>query len=245
MLPLVSEMLSSLVESEDMKIYQIVSPEAAQGWKLELFEITANIKPHYHVIQRQWIVVTEGELQVTLGGKTDILCKGQKMCIDPGIIHALSPIKKAQFFAIDFPGFSFPEDIYEDDQAILKPWIAQPISPRPCLDRRYFGERIDQGSYSVYELISGEKTGQRWSVALLDIEDSPKHQHYIETEHFIVVQGVLAIEIEGKSKLLSIGEGITVDPRQVHQLKSGSKDSVQVLCFNFPAFNPADFYPVK
>jgi len=242
---LLSLMIPAMVVNENLTFYPIVPPEAKQGWKLELFEVKAAISPHYHKVQRQFILVTEGSLQAVCTGEEPILLqKGDVLCIDPGITHALSPLGKAQFFAIDLPGFAFPEDVYEDDRGEPRKWIAHQMSSKSSLDEKYFGPRIAQPDYGVYELISGKMTAGEWSGALLEIQSSPKHVHKIETEHFIVVEGTLAIEVDGESKILPLGEMITIRPGQIHQLKSAGKDGVRVLCFSFPAFDPSDFYPV-
>lgn len=239
-------MISALHISENLTIYPVVPPEAEQGWKLELFELGEAIQPHYHKIQRQLILVTEGELQAFYGNEKPItLHSGELIYVDPGIIHSLIPKETARFFSIDLPGFKFPEDVYHDVPMTTPKWDPSDSEPLPLLDPKFFGSRIDAGEYGVYELIPGNKTGGKWSSALLDIDDSPKHFHRIEREIFVVVNGELDIEIDGIHHILAKGEFVVIHPGRVHRLKSAKSYPVRILCFNFPAFDPKDHYLVE
>jgi mannose-6-phosphate isomerase-like protein (cupin superfamily) len=118
---------------------------------------------------------------------------------------------------------------------------------RACIDLFFLpdetnlGTKIDKGSYGVYELVNRGV----WSVALIEIVDSPKHFHRIEKEHFIVMSGRLAIEVNGKEQILEEGQSITLYPGMVHQLKTASEKLLRVLCFSFPAFDPADMHLIE
>jgi mannose-6-phosphate isomerase-like protein (cupin superfamily) len=114
----------------------------------------------------------------------------------------------------------------------------------PHLDAHYYRSKIDLGSYAVYELINADVTNNVWSIAILDIHDSPRHYHKIGREIFSVVYGELDIEIDGKHQVLGVGESITVYPGTVHKLTSTSNEPVRVICFNAPAFTPTDMYHV-
>lgn len=227
----------------NLTIYSFIPPEATQGWKIELFELSREIPSHYHKIRRQILLVAEGELGVSIGNReSTILKSGELMVIDPGNIHSLAPLGTARFFDIDFPGFYFPEDVFDDIPKESYVWKLPSNKAFSVLDARYFGVKLDQGAYSVYEIANGEVSQQKWSLALLEIESSPKHFHRIEKEIFVVVEGLLDIEIDGEHKLLKAGESITIFPYQIHQLKSASTEPVRVLCFSFPAFDPKDMY---
>lgn len=229
----------------DLTIYSLVPPEAAQGWKIELFELSRAIPSHYHKIRRQILLVAEGELSVVAGnGESTILKTGELLVIDPGTLHSVNPIGTARFFDIDFPGFHFPEDVFDDVPQETYVWSPPLNKVFPALDSKYFGAKLDQGEYGVYEIANGDVSLQKWSLALLEIGNSPKHFHRIEKEIFIVTEGLLNIEIEGECKLLKAGELIEVFPGQTHQLKSALDEPVRVLCFNFPAFDPKDMYLV-
>jgi len=229
--------------SEHLTLYPLVPLEAAQGWKLELFELAEPILPHYHKIQRQIILVADGMLNASYGSKEVVaLRSGELTSVDPGVVHSLSPEGMTRFFAIDIPGFMFPEDVYHDIPAGMHIWSSPDVEYLPPLDSKYFGYRIVAENYSAYELTNGKAFGNKWSAALLEIHDSPRHFHRIEKEIFIVVNGILDIEIEGSHQILTPGESIVLYPNSIHHLKSAKKHPVRVLCFSFPAFDPADMH---
>ncbi len=202
-----------------LTIYPYIPFEAGQGWNLELLEPAAPLVIR-DVVKRQWIILTEGELWVSKGDESPVLFRvGESFSIDPGFSYTLTPEGFTRCFSIT----------WKEEDSLSE------------LDPHYFGERIDAGDYGVYDLVGGGATDQEWSAALLDIQDSPRHFHRIETEHFIVAQGTLKIEIDGQLHFLETGDAMVLSPGMVHQLTSATKDPVQVLCFNFPAFDPADF----
>jgi quercetin dioxygenase-like cupin family protein len=242
-------MLATLIINDSFMISPVIPPEAGQGWKLDFCEIIVPLETHYHKAKRQYAVVMEGELHAFRGNEEPmILHDGELNFTEPGVKHALIPKGRVRFFTIDLPGFVYPEDFFwgEPDRA-MKPitWSATNPEFIPPLDEKYFGPRIEKGDYAVYDLMSGAKTGGKWSVALLDIKDSPKHFHQIEMEQFVVVNGTLDIEVEEKQHIIKAGESILVEPKKIHRLKSASTNSVRVLCFSFPAFNPADMHCIQ
>ncbi|MDE3046425.1 MAG: cupin domain-containing protein [Verrucomicrobiota bacterium] len=229
--------------NENLTIYSLVPPEANQGWKLELFRLAEPITPHYHRLQRQFILVADGKIDAFYGTSIPTpLQTSDLVSIDPGILHSLTPQGPVYFFSLDFPGFNFPEDVFYDLPPTPIPWVPPVTHSPPPLDPKYFGPRIELENYAVYELVAGSSTNNKWSVALLEIKDSPRHFHRIEKEVFVVVHGVLDIEIDGLHHILSVGESITIPPNHTHQLKSVGKESTRVLCFSFPAFTPSDMY---
>jgi len=231
------------VVSDTLSIYHIIPPEAGQGWKLEVFDLSEQIPDHYHRLQKQFILVTEGKLQTFYGNKeTSLLQSGELTLIDPGVVHCLTPEGKARFIAIAIPGFTYPEDVYFDQPGAIEKWTSPKADFLPLLDPKYFGEKIDLGDYVVYEIISGTMAGEKWSAALIEIHDSPRHFHRIEKELFIVVAGSLDIEIDGQNQILQVGEFVMITPEKIHQLKSASAIPVRVLCFSFPAFSASDMY---
>jgi mannose-6-phosphate isomerase-like protein (cupin superfamily) len=225
-------------------VISLMPPEAAQGWKLELFETPEQIGSHYHKIQRHFIVVMEGEMEVSCNGAEPlVLGSGEFVQIDPGTVHALNPLGFARFFSFALPGFVFPEDVYFDvPNEMPDPWRAPQTNVLPVLEEKYYEAKVKKHSYDVYDLIPGQKTDSKWSVSLVELNDSPKHYHQIEKEIFVVVHGTLDIEIDGHFWTLRTGECVEINPGTVHRLKSHGKDPVRVLCFNFPAYNPADYH---
>lgn len=217
--------------------------QADQGWRLGLFEMSGPIIPHYHKLQKQIAVVVEGKVQGRIADEETILHPGDSVTFNPGIIHALTPeTKKAQFLRIDLPGLDYRDDIFFDIPQESFEWKTNEPAILPPLDAQFFPDRIDCGSYAAYDLISGSKTNDKWSVALLEINDSPKHYHKVGKEVFVVVNGKLSIEIDGNYQILNVGESVTLLPGMVHHLKSAQNSPVRVLCFNFPAFDPNDMH---
>lgn len=244
---LVATMVSVLKINDHFTLYSRVPAEAGQGWTLELADISQPIPPHYHKFHRHLIVVVGGELMVVDDSdKPTRLRSGDLACIDAGVVHELVPQGTAQFFLTDLPAFLSDDDRFWDQQPVeVPPWRAPCMESLPQVDPHYFGPKIDAGKYAVYDLISGEATEKKWSVALLEIEDSPRHFHRIERELFLVVNGELDIEIDGAHQTLATGESIAIAPGRVHQLKSAGSCPVRLLCFNFPAFDPADMHLVS
>jgi mannose-6-phosphate isomerase-like protein (cupin superfamily) len=123
--------------------------------------------------------------------------------------------------------------------------VARSINDLPAFENENVESHIDADAYVVYELVSGDVTQGAWSIALLEINSSPKHFHRKEKEVFTVVQGELALEIDGQHSVLRAGQSVTVFPGSVHKLKSARLESVRVLCVSFPAFDPQDMHCVE
>lgn len=229
--------------SESLKISPLVSPEAGHGWKLEFFEVTEPVPEHCHTIQRQMIVVVQGELMLFCDGeKSGTVRSGELMRIDSGIVHSMIPHGLTRFFCIDILGFLSSDDLLYDAPVATSHWISSQGESLPELDPEQFNHKIDLGTYTAYDLVTGSETENRWSVALLQINDSPKHFHKWGKEIFVVVNGTLSIEVDGTNQILTMGEYIVISPNSVHYLRSATNNPVRVLCFNFPAFDPADMY---
>ncbi len=225
----------------DLTIYSLVPVEAGLGWTIELFELSRLIALHYHKIRRQFIVAVVGELSVVIGNDEPLLLKtGELIIIEPGTVHSLNSKGTARFFSLDFPGFCTPDDIFDNIPNETARWESFSNKLLQQLDSRYVGVKLDLGEYAVYEIVNGSQSQQKWSLALLEIRNSPKHYHCIEKEIFIVVEGELVIMVDREFKLLKAGESIVIYPYQIHQLKSALEDPTRVLCFSFPAFDPKD-----
>ncbi len=207
---------------ENLTLNPIVSAEAGQGWTLELRALSEAFS-----LQNQILLIVEGALNVD----GVLLSSGECFRTASGL---LNPEGTVRFFSIDILGSLVAEEVDYDAPLEVK-W-----SPTVAAMAPFPGERIDAGKYGVYELAKEEK----WSVALLEIDDSPKHYHKIEKEIFVVVGGELNIEIDGQQQVLAVGEWVEITPGQIHQLKSARSTPVRVLCFNFPAFNPEDMHEV-
>lgn len=226
----------SLRVEAQILVHPVIPIEAKQLWTLKQYDITEAVPSHYHQIRRQFLVATDGSLHVICDGKDRVLQMGDLMCIEPGTRHEIHTEGHSRFFVIDLPGFPFPEDVFENDLAIgSNSWVSTDMKVAPVLEERYFGPRLEKGSYALYNLVSSDETDGKYGIALLEILDSPKHFHYRKTEQFLVVQGTLHIEIDGEFSVLERGDSVAVYPEQIHKLRSANGTPVRVLCFSFPA----------
>jgi quercetin dioxygenase-like cupin family protein len=222
MFALLISMICSVYINENLTIYPIIPPDAGQGWKLELFELAEPVLTHYHKIQRQFIVVAEGELTAFYGGAPIILRRGDIARVDPGIPHSLVPKGKARFFTIDLPGFNYPEDVcFDPPLEAPAAWAPIDLESVPFLDAKYYESRIERGSYAVYELIP--------HVTLLEIHDSPISVN--EGGIFIVMNGTLNLEMDGLHQIFKAGESVQIAPQNL--LKSAHHYPVRILYFCF------------
>lgn len=246
MIPFLAMMVPAIIVTDHFTKYPIIPPEAGQGWKLELFDLDEPIGNHYHKLQRQFVLVAQGELKALYGTDTPLLLKSSDLsCVDPGIVHSLIPEGRACFFTIDLPGFDYPDDVFFDEPQNSFTWSAPIENAIPPIDEKYYTQKIDKQGYIVYELIDGNATEKKYSASLLEILDSHKHFHQIETEIFLVVNGTLEIEIDGIWHILKACSSVTILPGSIHKLKSANDYPVRVLCFNFPAFDPTDIIAVE
>jgi len=247
-----------------LTIYSLIPHAAKQGWHLDLFDVTEPVDAHYHRIQTQIMIMIEGKLELTLDDKRIVMLPGQTIKIAPGTVHGLTPIDgPARSLFIDFPGFNYPEDAYSDKQlpnasatitvpsssellfdtsVPLSDTLIQQLQRLNSFEPEYYTAKYNKGSYSAYDLIAGKKT---WDVALLEITDSPTHYHKFGKEIFVVMNGELAIQVEGAKYVLKAGDLVHIPPHKVHHLKSAKNtEAVRVLCISVPAFDPNDMYIV-
>lgn len=241
MFPFFVGISSAVHVSKDFVKYQLIPAEAKQGWQLELFEVAEDIPSHDHKLQKQFLIGAEGKFHVICDGRSISLSSSEFVCVEPGQVHAVRSETKGLFFAVDLPGFPFPEDVYEPEPMETFEWQGIPEA-LGSLDSSYYQAHVVLEGYRVYEIASSPQ--KTWSVALLEIHTSPRHVHFEEEELFIVVRGTLDLEVEGEKRSLTEGEAVKVIPGKVHQLLSGSSIPVQVLCFSFPAFDPSDMHLV-
>lgn len=165
----------------------------------------------------QFVVVLNGILQI-IGQEHLSSCQsGDTSLLDPQVSYTFQSLEGACFLA-------FSSDMFLVDGL--------------------WGQKMALHNYDVYEVVPGTATQDKWSVAILDIFDSPKHFHRSEKEHFLVIRGSLCIEVDGIFQELMPGEFITICPGQIHKLKSLGIDPVRVVCFSFPAFTPQDMFLV-
>ena len=200
--------------------YSIVPADTGLGWRLDLVELEDDVMRFKHESEKLLLLVVEGELTLIAEDDEEILHVGEITHLEPDIEYKLIPEGEVRLLLIDFP------EIHDE-------YI-------PIPEDDFFGEKIEKGGLVSYEMITGEETDGLWSATIQEIQDSPKHFHKIENEQLIVVSGLLSLEVNGKKKKLEIGDTAFVAKDSVHHLKSSGSGPVRVLCFKFPAFDPAD-----
>jgi quercetin dioxygenase-like cupin family protein len=207
--------------------YSLLNPKAGKGWNLELLDINKTISGHYNKSQNSIMVMMEGNLELNLGDKKILLGSGEVYNIAKSSLHSITPINgHSRCLLLDFSGFNFYEELF--------------MNP---IYEGYYYSKFNKADYIVYDLIPGELTNQSWSVAILEIKDSPRHYHRFGKEIFIVMNGELDLEIESGRYLLKPGELIEIPANKIHHLKSANVDEpVRVMCVNFPAFDPGDMH---
>lgn len=226
------------------QVYPIIKADKNSPFQIQLLDAYGPIKPHYHLRQKQILIIVEGQADVICDEEDPIeLKEGDWVIINPGTIHSLFPKESARLFSIELPGIQYPEDVYYDFSPPKAEW-SSPLQKGDIssLPEDYEKLRLSAGQYEVVELINGDKTAHKWSAALLDIKNSPKHFHKKGKELFIPLEGSLLLEVNGERSSIPIGEVIEILPEDVHQLRSEDHNPVRVLCFNFPSFDPTDMY---
>ncbi len=206
--------------------FSVVPLDPSLGWSLDLVELEEDVSRYNHDSERRLIIVVDGDLTlVDEDDDEEMISAGEMVLLEPRVDYSFIPDGEVKFFIIDFPELQNEFIPLDEDQD--------------------FGMRYDKGEYAVYETITGDETDGLWSLAIIEINDSPNHVHKIESEQFIVVNGVLSVELNNRKKILEVGESIRIPKGSVHHLMSANSDPVRVLCFNFPAFDPTDMYPVS
>lgn len=252
----------------DLTAYTLIPSQANQTWKISLIDFSKKIDPHYHLEQNQLIIVMEGELTTCIDNEEMTLLPGQYALIPHGKVHDLTPSAEGcRFLVVDLPGFDFPEDAFHDkplppiehkidadqldnpyfidDSINLEEKYLEKLDLMTLLDPKYYQVKFDKGEFTAYSLVSPQNTNQKWSLALLEINNSPKHYHLKGTERFIVLNGELNIEVNGVNHHLKAGHSVRVSPKTIHHLRSATEKPVRLLCINHPSFDPNDHYPVN
>ena len=254
------------LEAEGVTLYEMFPYDAKENYTFEIFEIVKTLEKHFHKIPTQLMLVLDGAVEVTLGGKIFDLENGDFIVIPPNVMHSIKPKEgKSRFLTVDFPGFNYPEEGYQGPpiETLDKPpyiykqgdsatnnaldlttKLPKEIAPlMQILTRiipKYYRVKREGEGYSVYDI--AEDNDKKWDVAILDIQDTPKHVHKIGSEHFIALTGILEVTVNDKTHRLMPGQSIRIHPGDVHKLKSAKDDPVRVLCVSFPAFDPGDLY---
>ena len=97
---------------------------------------------------------------------------------------------------------------------------------------------------TIYEIIT-EEDGLSFGMAVADIERSEAHMHRDTTEIYTVLEGEVELTIDGKTKILTAGDTITIRPGPVHSAKSLTKKRARVSVTSSPPWSPSDHHLVK
>ncbi len=215
------------IEQGDLNTTAILSLEAMQDWILDLHELESPFYDYSHAFPMQTLVCLEGGLKIKGKNKKKLtLKKGEYIELNPSENYLLTPSNTARFMTLSF---------LQSQQ--FRTTLKQ-LSPQ------FYKQKEKKKGYQVYTFAEATSLNQDWSVALLEVLDSPRHFHQIETESFIVVSGKLDIEIMGNHQILNPGEGVTVTADTIHRLKSANGKPTQILCISTPAFDAANMYLV-
>jgi quercetin dioxygenase-like cupin family protein len=251
-----------------LTIYGLIPPSAELGWKIEVYDdFREVVSPHFHQIRTQLIMVLEGRCKITLGTHDIIGIPGQFLSIPPQTFHAIQPQTNVRLLVIDTPAFNFPEDIFTqnppsqdspqtafvlpvlqsaailDQQTNLTTQILETFHIQDTIPEKYYLNRINNQGYVAYLLAC--EPHNKWSIAILDVHEAPRHFHKFGSEHFIVLSGELDINLDGVSHILKAGQSVHIPPEITHHLRSKKPTPVRLLCVNYPSFDSNDFYQIK
>ncbi|HCI49001.1 MAG: hypothetical protein A2977_00330 [Alphaproteobacteria bacterium RIFCSPLOWO2_01_FULL_45_8] len=100
-----------------LSIYEVVPVSAGQPFKLEIFDLSGPMTPHYHKIQSHLITVLEGYLEVLTTEKEPLLLGPlESITIVPGVIHNIKSVGNVvRFSSLASPAFDYPEDVYSPE----------------------------------------------------------------------------------------------------------------------------------
>jgi mannose-6-phosphate isomerase-like protein (cupin superfamily) len=81
-----------------------------------------------------------------------------------------------------------------------------------------------------------------WGIAIADIDQSTAHYHKESIEVYVVVEGKLAVIIDGRNQYLNPGETVTICPGSVHQANSMTESPCRLVTISIPAWQAEDHY---
>ena len=107
--------LAKTIISPSLTIYHVVPTCAGQPFKLEIFDLSGPLTPHYHKMQTHTITVIEGILDVQIDDQEPLRLRPlESVTIFPYMMHSLkSSGKWVRFSKLASPAIDVPEDVYE------------------------------------------------------------------------------------------------------------------------------------
>src|SRR3989338_5442785 len=125
-----------------------------------------------------------------------------------------------------------PDSLNEKFRSAMVPLRPAP----PCHLQRIEGE-----GYVDYGL--GINPKGAWEISICDLTEVATHFHKTMESHFIVLEGIALVTLDGKSQILTPGQHIHIGKKVVHAIKSADPaTSVRFLCSMFPAYDPTDYH---
>ena len=113
------------------------------------------------------------------------------------------------------------------------------------------GDPIVKQGETIYEIITKED-GFGFGLALARIVQTEPHYHTLTQELYVVVSGMLDLEIgrfrHSQPELhykLGTGRAHSIPIRRVHQASAYDCKAAWVYVFTFPSFDPTDYHVLR
>ncbi|NGX46730.1 MAG: hypothetical protein K1000chlam3_00093 [Chlamydiae bacterium] len=99
--------------------------------------------------------------------------------------------------------------------------------------------RVDVNPDVVYEVVSTQE-GLGWSLAVIDVMDSPAHYHREFVETYTVMSGELELIVDDETIILQPGESYTIPTGAIHSAKSLLETPTRIIASCVPGWNIED-----
>lgn len=114
------------------------------------------------------------------------------------------------------------------------------------LKKKYPGKKIIKNSEKnpteILCKIEPSVKHPEYSLAVSVLDKSVPHVHKETTERYKVIKGVLKVFKDGKKFILKEGEGLTINPGEIHWAKG---EETWFECYSRPGWAPEDHILVK
>jgi mannose-6-phosphate isomerase-like protein (cupin superfamily) len=94
------------------------------------------------------------------------------------------------------------------------------------------------GNYSATFLKTANETNNTYELIQVEVEPgggNDPHYHKDFDEHFTVLQGVLTVYVEGKPRVLQVGDSTTAIKQTMHNFRNETKDKIVITVKTTPA----------
>ncbi len=100
-------------------------------------------------------------------------------------------------------------------------------------------EAIEKEGERILRIITAED-GHPWGLDFVQLQECPRHYHNKTTEVYVIVEGSINLEVDGKISTLNQGDHVSLKPGQVHKVFDG-QPGTQMMVFSFPPSQEEDF----